>query len=156
MRINSKHVLIFFITISMLSFFSCQTKKIVSYENYKNLDSLRKKEVDGNLNDVLKHLGKKENEIVLLFQYNCFLGEKIEINNGSKLDFPKVLNESHYGQKFSHFRKDIGNIKIELSNGKEFFIQQKKGFDYIGICYYEKEDKLYIEYFDYPRILITE
>jgi len=156
MRINSKPFLIFFVTVLMLSFFSCQTKKIVSYEKYKNLDSSRKKEIDENVDDVLKHIGKKENEIILLFQYNCFLEKKIEINNGSKLEFPKVLNENHYGQKFNHFRKDIGKIKIELSDGKFFVIEQKKEFDYIGICYYEKEDKLYVEYFDYPRILITE
>ncbi len=45
MQIKSKRFLIFFTTVSMLSIFSCQTKKIVSYEKYRNLDSLRKKEL---------------------------------------------------------------------------------------------------------------
>lgn len=70
MGINKK---IFFIaSFLLLNLVSCQTKKIITYAKYENLDTEKKKEVDESLKDVLKHLAKKENEIVLLFQYNCF------------------------------------------------------------------------------------
>lgn len=144
------------LSILIVNLISCQAKKIISFEKYENLDSVRKKEVDGNLKDVLNHIEKKENEIVLLFQYNCFLNKKIQINNGSNLDFPVILNTEHYGQKFYHFKKDLGKIEIKLSDDNFFLIEQIKGYDYIGICYYEKENKLYVEYCDYPRILFEE
>ncbi|HCM34216.1 hypothetical protein [Chryseobacterium sp.] len=154
MEINKKAFLI--LTLLALSFVSCQTKKIITYAKYENLDTKKKQEVDESLKDVLKHLAKKENEIALLFQYNCFYNKKLEINNKYSLDFPKDLNNDHYGQKFKLVKKEEESIKIKISDGREFLIKQKKGFDYIGICYYEKEDKLYVEYFDYPRILAIE
>ncbi|WP_336960145.1 hypothetical protein [Chryseobacterium contaminans] len=154
MKINTK---IFFIaSFLLLHLVSCQTKKIITYGKYENLDIAKKKEVDENLKDVLAHLAKKENEIVLLFQYNCFYNKKLNINNKYSLDFPKDLNHDHSGQKFKLVKKEEGHIKIDVSDGKHFLIKQKKGFDYIGVCYYEKENKLYVEYFDYPRILVTE
>ncbi len=61
-----------------------------------------------------------------MFQYNCFLGGEIEINNGRIVKFPEILNEIHYGQKFIHFKKNIGNIKMKLSNGREFLFNRKK------------------------------
>jgi len=154
MEINKKYF--FIASFLLLNLVSCQTKKIITYAKYENLDIEKKKEVDVSLKDVLKHLAKKNNEIVLLFQYNCFYNKRLEINNKYSLDFPKDPNNDHYGQKFKLVKKEEGSIKIKVSNGKEFLIKQKKGFDYIGVCYYEKEDKLYIEYFDYPRILAIE
>lgn len=154
MKINKK--IFFFASFLILNLVSCQTKKIITYAKYENLDTEKKKEVDENLKDILKHLAKKENEIVLLFQYNCFYNKKLEINNKYSLDFPKNSNNDHSGQKFKLIKKEEGTIKIKVSDGKSFLINQKKGFDYIGVCYYEKEDKLYVEYFDYPRILTIE
>ncbi|SHM65566.1 hypothetical protein [Chryseobacterium polytrichastri] len=80
----------------------------------------------------------------------------MEINGKYGLDFPKDPNEDHYGQKFKKVKKEEGPIKIKISDMQAFIIKQQKGFDYIGVCYNEKEDKLYIEYFDYPRILRIE
>lgn len=154
MEINKK--ILFIASFLILNLVSCQTKKIITYAKYENLDMEKKKEVNESLKDVSKHLAKKENEIVLLFQYNCFYNKKLEINDKYSLDFPKEPSNDHYGQKFKLVKKEEGPIKIKLLDGRKFLIDQKKGFDYIGICYYEKEDKLYIEYFDYPRILAIE
>jgi predicted RND superfamily exporter protein len=155
MRINSKRFLVFFATILMLTFVSCQTKKVINSTKYENLISENKQEVDGYLADAKKMVPKKENEIVLLFQYNCFFGQKIKINNTYTKDFPKS-DKVHYGQSIVNFSKNLGKIKIKLSDGKSFSISQKKGYDYITICYNEKSEILYIHYYDYPKMLIEE
>ncbi len=154
MEINKK--IIFLASFLILSFASCQTKKIISYEKYENLDLEKKAEVDEYLTDAKKLIPKKESEIILMFQYNCFFDKSLKLNNGYETRFPKILNKDHYGQRFAAFEKKIGKIKIKLSDGRKFLIDQKKEFDYIGVCYYEKEDKLYIEYFDYPHMLVLE
>jgi hypothetical protein len=143
------------VIILMLSFVSCQTKKIINSTKYENLSSEKKQEVDGYLADAKKMVSKKDNEIVLLFQYNCFFGKKITINNTYTKDFPKS-DKVHYGQSIVNFSKNLGEIKIKLSDGKSFSISQKKGYDYITICYNEKSEILYIHYYDYPKMLIEE
>jgi hypothetical protein len=156
MKINSKIFLVFLATILMLNFVSCQTQEIISYEKYEDLDLEKKTEVDEYLPDAKKLRPKKESEIILMFQYNCFFDKSLSLNNGYKTEFPKIPNKNHYGQRFVTFEKKFGKIKIKLSDGRKFLINQKKGYDYIGICYYGKENKLYIEYFNYPHMLILE
>ncbi|MDC8104523.1 hypothetical protein MTQ00_08225 [Chryseobacterium sp. B21-037] len=154
MEINRRIFLI--ISFFILTLVSCQTKKVILYEKYENLDSEKKSEVDEYLTDAKKLIPKKESEIILMFQYNCFFDKSLKLNNGYETKFPKISNKNHYGQRFAAFEKKNGNIKISLSNGRKFLINQKDGYDYIGVCYNEKESKLYIEYFDYPHMLVLE
>ncbi|MBT2623213.1 hypothetical protein [Chryseobacterium sp. ISL-6] len=154
MEINKKISLI--VSFFILALVSCQTKKIISYEKYENLNLEKKAEIDEYLTDAKKLISKKESEIVLMFQYNCFFDKSLKLNNGYETKFPKISNKNHYGQRFATFEKKFGDIKIKLSDGRKFFINQKDGYDYIGVCYYEKENKLYIEYFNYPHMLVLE
>jgi len=155
MQISSKRYLVFFATILILSFVSCQTEKVINSTKYENLSLQKKQEVDGYLIDAKKMVLKNENEIVLLFQYNCFLGKKIIVNNTYAKDFPKS-DKVHYGQSIVNFSKNLGAIKIKLSDGKNFSIPQKKNYDYITICYNQKSEILYIHYNDFPKMLIEE
>lgn len=154
MEINKKIFLL--VCFLMLNLVSCQTQKIITFEKYENLESEKKAEVDEYFTDAKKLIPKKESEIILMFQYNCFFDKSLELNNGYKTKFPKIPNKNHYGQRFATFEKKFGNIKIKLSDGKKFSINQKDGYDYIGVCYYEKENKLYIEYFNFPHMLVLE
>ncbi|WP_419869387.1 hypothetical protein [Chryseobacterium sp. CT-SW4] len=155
MQINTKRLLIFFTTILMLSSVSCQSHMIINSTKYENLNLEKRQEVDGYLLDAKKMLSKKDDEIILMFQYNCFLGQKISINNTYTKDFPKT-NKIHYGQSIVNFPKKIGKIKINMSNGKSFSISQKKDYDYITICHNEKTGNIYIHYYDFPKILVEE
>ena len=155
MQINNKRFLVFLATILMLTFVSCQTKKVINSTKYENLSSEKKQEVDGYLADAKKMVPKKDNEIVLLFQYNCFFGKNIVVNNTYTKNFPKS-DKVHYGQSIVNFSKNLGKIKIKLSDGKSFSIPQKKDYDYITICYNEKSEILYIHYYDFPKMLIEE
>ncbi|MCA6069221.1 hypothetical protein JI747_018805 [Chryseobacterium sp. RG1] len=141
---------------SLLLMISCQTKKIISYDKYQTLSFEKKNEVNEYLKDAYKFLPKKEDEVLLMFQYNCFFGKKLTLNNGYSTEFPTSQNKISYGQRFTTFKKNIGNVEINLSNKKTFVIHLKTGFDYIGVCYNEKENKLYIEYFDFPHMLVEE
>ena len=155
MQISSKRFLIFFATILILSFVSCQTGKVINSTKYENLSLQKKQEVDGYLIDAKKMAPKNENEIVLLFQYNCFLGKTIIVNNIYTKDFPKS-DKVHYGQSIVNFSKNLGAIKIKLSGRKNFSIPQKKNYDYITICFNQKSEILYIHYYDFPKMLIEE
>ncbi|MDQ1804136.1 hypothetical protein RAH57_09060 [Chryseobacterium sp. CKR4-1] len=147
---------LFFLSILLaLNFVSCQSKMVVDSTSYKNLDSEKKQDVDEYLTDAKKMIPKKETEIILMFQYNCFFQKKITINNRYTKEFPKT-DKIHYGQSTVNFSKKLGKIKIKLSNGKYFTILQKKGYDYITICYNEQYETIYIHYYDFPKILIEE
>ncbi len=140
----------------MLSFVSCQTKEVINSTKYENLTPEMKQEVDEYLIDAKKVVIKKENEIALMFQYNCFFGKKITVNNIYTKDFPKSPNKIHYGQRIVNFSKDLGKIKIKLSDGKSFSISQRLGYDYITICYNEDSKILYVHYYDFPKMLVEE
>lgn len=154
MEINNKIFLI--LSLIALSFVSCQTKKVVNLTKYESLTLEKKQEVDEYLPDAKKIVIKKENEIALMFQYNCFFGKKITVNNIYTKDFPKSPDKIHYGQRIINYSKDLGKIKINLSDGKRFSIPQKLGYDYITICYNEKLETLYIHYYDFPKMLVEE
>lgn len=139
----------------LLNFISCQTKRVINTTSYANLTSDKKIEVDSYLLDAKKLVIKEENEIVLLFQYNCFLGQEITINDVYKKDFPNV-SKIHYGQTIMNFAKGLDKIKIKISNGKIFSIAQKMGYDYINLCYNEKLETFYIHYYDFPKMLVEE
>ena len=146
---------LFFISILMLSFVSCQTNKIINSTKYENLNLEKKREVDEFLPDAKKLMTKKENEIALMFQYNCFFGKKITINDTYTKDFPES-GKIHYGQSIVNFSKSLGKIKINLSDGKKISIPQKKGYDYITICYNQETAIVYIHYYDFPKMLVEE
>ena len=154
MEINKKTFLL--LTLLALSFVSCQTKEVINLTKYESLTLESKQEVDEYLSDAKKIVIKKENEIALMFQYNCFFGKKITVNNIYTKDFPESPGKIHYGQRIVNFSKDLGKIKIKLSNRKEFSIPQKPGYDYITICYNEKSEILYIHYYDFPKMLVEE
>lgn len=154
MRINNKQLL-FSIAIFINSI-SCETKKVINTTKYENLVVEKRQEVDEYLQDAKKSVIKKENEIALMFQYNCFFGKNIVINNIYTQDFPKSPNKIHYGQKIINYPKSFGKIKVELSNGKHFSIPQKKGYDYITICYNEEREILYTHYYNFPKMLVEE
>lgn len=115
-----------------------------------------KKEVNQYLEEAKKSISKHNDEIILMFQYNCFFDETLTINNKFIESFPKQENIIHYGQKQIHFPKNMDNIKIIQSNGKKITIPQKEGYDYITVCYYKKEDKFFIHYYDFPKLSIVE
>lgn len=140
----------------MLNFVSCQTKKVINSTKYENLTPEKKLEIDEYLADAKKMVVKKENEIALLFQYSCFFGKKIIVNDTYIEDFPKSPDKIHYGQKIINYPKSFGEIRIKLSNKKPFSIPQEKGYDYITICYNEELDTLYIHYYNFPKMLIEE
>lgn len=154
MGINKR--IFFIVFLFSLIIISCQTKEFINSTKYENLTSEKKKEIDEYISDAKKMISKKDNEIVLMFQYNCFFGNIVTINNTYTKDFPKDPTIIHYGQKIVNYNKDLGKIKIKLSNEKNFSISQKTGYDYITICYNEKSEIIYIHYYDYPKILIEE
>jgi len=156
MQINRKLFLIFFLTVLILNLFSCQTKEVISLTKYQNLTSQNKQEINEYLEDAKKIVSKKDNEIALMFQYNCFFGKEITVNNIYNKDFPKIPGKADYGQRIVNYAKSLGKIKIKLSNGKRFLLSQKIGYDYITICYNEKSEVLYIHYYDFPKMLIEE
>ncbi|MPS73189.1 MAG: hypothetical protein E2590_08575 [Chryseobacterium sp.] len=137
-------------------FVSCQTKVVTNFDKYENLSVDDKKEVNQYLEEAKKTISKRDDEIILLFQYNCFFNETLTINNKFVESFPKQANTIHYGQKQIRFPKNIGDIEITQSDGKKIVIPQKIGYDYITICYYKKEDKFFIHYYDFPKFLIVE
>ncbi|WP_412850844.1 hypothetical protein ACL0VS_02415 [Chryseobacterium sp. PMSZPI] len=137
-------------------FVSCQTKITTNFDKYENLALVDKKEVNQYLEEAKESISKKENEIILMFQYNCFFDKTLEINSKFIESFPKKENIVHYGQKFIHFPKNLGNIVITQSDGKKIVIPPKDGYDYIAICYYNKEDKFFIHYYDFPKLLVVE
>lgn len=155
MEINNK--LFFLAGFLALNLVSCQTtKEVVNTTKYESLTRENKLEVDEYILEAKKMVPKKENEIILMFQYNCFFGNTVTVNNTYSKDFPKDSNKVHYGQKIINYDKNLGKIKIRLSDGQSFSISQKKGYDYITICYNEKQETIYIHYYDYPKILIEE
>ncbi|WP_336687735.1 hypothetical protein [Chryseobacterium bernardetii] len=137
-------------------FVSCQTRIVTNFDKYENLSVDDKKEVNQYLEEAKKSISKHNDEIILMFQYNCFFDETLTINNKFIESFPKQENIIHYGQKQIHFPKNMGNIKIIQSNGKKITIPQKEGYDYITVCYYKKEDKFFIHYYDFPKLSIVE
>ncbi|MBO4232707.1 hypothetical protein FO675_00025 [Riemerella anatipestifer] len=147
---------IIFSLIFLLTIVSCQSKKVINFTKYKNITQGDKQEINKYILEAEKMISKKENEIILMFQYNCFFEYVVTVNNIYKKDFPKDPDKIHYGQKIINYNKDLGKIKIKLSDGQNFSILQKKGYDYITICYNKKTEKIYIHYYDYPKILIEE
>ncbi|AZB11509.1 hypothetical protein EG344_23070 [Chryseobacterium sp. G0162] len=139
----------------MFSLVSCQTKDVINSTKYASLTLEKKREIDEYIADAKKMIPKKEDEIVLMFQYNCFFDKKIIINDIYTKEFPKS-NKIHYGQSIVNFSKNLGKIKIKLSDGVAFSIPQKKGYDYITICHNEKLQTIYIHYYDFPKILVEE
>lgn len=154
MEINKKTFLI--LSVLALIFVSCQTKKVVNFTKYQNLALENKQEVDEYLTDAKKIVIKKENEIILMFQYNCFFGKEIMFNNIYTKNFPKSPDKIDYGQRIINFSKSLGKIKIKLSDGKTFSISPKLGYDYITICYNEELKTLYVHYYDFPKMLVEE
>lgn len=152
MRTNN---LFFILSFLMLNFASCQTKKVINMTKYENLTLEKKLEVDEYIDDAKKLMTNNKNEVVLLFQYNCFFGKKIIVNNIYSKDFPRSKT-IHYGQGIVNFSKKLGKIRLKISDGKYFIIPQKKGYDFITICYNEGIDTIYIHYYDYPKMLIGE
>lgn len=149
-RISSLFFLLSFL------FVSCQIKIITNFNKYENLSLADKKEVNQYLEEAKKSISKKEDEIILMFQYNCFFDKVLDVNGKFTESFPQKENTIHYGQKFINFSKSIGNISITQSDGKRIVIPQKEGYDYISICYYNKGDKFFIHYYDFPKLLIVE
>lgn len=131
-------------------------KRVINSTKYQDLTSENRKEVDEYLEDSKKIISKKDKEIALMFQYNCFFGKRITINDTYNKDFPKSSDKIHYGQGIVNYSKSLGKIKIKLSDGKRFSVFQKKGYDYITICYNEKSEILYIHYYDFPKMLVEE
>ncbi|WP_160137570.1 hypothetical protein [Chryseobacterium sp. c4a] len=153
MQIHNK---LFFLSILLtLSFVSCQSKRVVNSTLYENLNAEKKMEVDEYLSDAKDMIPKKESEIVLMFQYNCFFEEKMIINNFYTKEFPRT-NKIHYGQSIVNFSKNLGKINISLSSGKSFSILQKKGYDYITVCYNKQNETIYIHYYNFPKMLMEE
>lgn len=62
-----------FLTLLSFSFISCQTKIVTNFDKYENLSLDNKKVVNEYLEDAKKSLAKKDDETILMFQYNCFL-----------------------------------------------------------------------------------
>ncbi|MEJ5103882.1 hypothetical protein [Chryseobacterium sp. MYb328] len=143
------------ISILSLSFVSCQTKKVINYTRYEELTFEKKQEADDYLLDARKLMSNKESEIALMFQYNCFLDKSITVNNIYSKKFPKTDNV-HYGQSVVNFSKKLGKIKVKISDGNSFSISQKKGFDYITICYNKSSETIYIHYYNFPKLLVEE
>ncbi|MDQ1804135.1 hypothetical protein RAH57_09055 [Chryseobacterium sp. CKR4-1] len=84
------HNKLFFLSILLsLNFVSCQSKKFY-YSKYGDLSIEKKQEVNEYLEDLKKDYPKKDNEILLMLGYNCFLNQSILINNSIKKDFPKT------------------------------------------------------------------
>ena len=145
-----------FLTLLSFFFISCQTKIVANFDKYENLSLDNKKVVNEYLEEAKKSLAKKDDEVILMFQYNCFFNKTLNINNKFTESFPKQENIIHYGQKSVLLSKKNGNIIITQSDGKKFVIPQKDGYDYINVCYYSKEDKFFIHYYDFPKLLMVE
>ncbi|WP_278378510.1 hypothetical protein [Chryseobacterium arthrosphaerae] len=154
MKINNYLIAMFFLLLAIN--ISCQTKKIINFDKYETLSREDKKIVKQYIEETKNHISKKDEEIILMFQYNCFFNKTLNINNKLTESFPKKQDVVHYGQKFVHIPKNVGNITINQSDGKKITILQKKGYDYITVCYYEKEDTFFIHYYDFPKLLIVE
>jgi hypothetical protein len=128
----------------------------VAIDKYENLSLDDKKEVNQYLEKVKKSISKKDDEVILMLQYNCFFDKTLNVNNKFTESFPRKENTIHYGQKFIHISKNTGDIIIKQSDGKKVRIPQKSGYDYISVCYYNKEDRFFIHYYDFPKFLMVE
>ena len=146
---------IFLILVLLLNFVSCQTKKVINYTRYEELTLEKKQEIDEYLIDAKKLMSNKKDEIALMFQYNCFFDKSITVNNIYSKDFPRT-NKVHYGQSIVNFSKKLGKIKVKISDGNSFSISQKKGYDYVTICYNSLLQTIYIHYYNFPKLLIEE
>ncbi|AZB32788.1 hypothetical protein [Chryseobacterium bernardetii] len=113
-------------SLSGFLFVSCQTRIVTNFDKYENLSVDDKKEVNQYLEEAKKSISKHNDEIILMFQYNCFFDETLTINNKFIESFPKQENIIHYGQKQIHFPKNMGNIKIIQSDGKKLLFLKKK------------------------------
>ncbi|MBV8328514.1 hypothetical protein [Chryseobacterium sp.] len=154
MQINK---LLYLTALLMLSFVSCQNKKLY-YLKYEDLPSEKKKEVNEYLGDVKKMYPKKDNEILLMLGYNCFLNESVLINKNIKKEFPEIKNGNSDGKTTMIIveKKINKNIELVFSDGKKINIMPKEKYDYISVCYNKKFKEWYIEYYNYPHLNISE
>ncbi len=155
MEINKKTFLI--MSLLMLSFVSCQTKKFY-YTKYENLPSEKKQEVNTYLDGVKKSHPKKENEIILMLSYECFLKQSVIIDKRIKKTFPEMENGSHYGRTLMiNIEKELNkNIELKFSDGKKINVSPKEKYDYVSVCYSKSSKEWYIEYYNYPHLNFSE
>lgn len=130
---------------------SCNNIHILK-ESYKTLDANEKKLVDSYKTNIEKAYNKDDNEIVLILQYNCFVGKTIKIEGKEEVEFKKE-DENRYVQKISKINKNKKNINL-LMDGKILNIKFIKDYDYIRVCYNEAKKEWVVIYYDFPKAII--
>jgi len=141
------------ILLSLLMLFTISCSNVITLKKtYNSLQKTEKQQVDSYLENANEIFDKKNNEVVLIFQYNCFSGKKIKINNKKEINFQKE-GDKLYFQQISKINKDEGGVNITMGKEK-VHIRFIKDYDYILVCYYEQEKKWNLIYHNYPKIIV--
>ncbi|SHM65598.1 hypothetical protein [Chryseobacterium polytrichastri] len=156
MRINKN----IFLTISLLvvNLISCQSKKVYT-NNFDKLSIEKKQEVKTYLDEFNKTYPKKDNEIILMLSYECFLNKSVIINKKISKSFNEdKIHGGHLGKTaIITLEKNLKRkIELSFSDGKKVKFSLKDNYDYISICYSVPANEWYIEYYDYPQLYFSE